>query len=73
MAWIITITKNLCLGRLRQHKKNADMPEEDWLIYVENHEEASPEDKQQLDYLHRFFENGVPDDALLADCGEKLV
>lgn len=45
MAWIITITKNLCLGRLRQHKKNADMPEEDWMIYVENHEEASPEDK----------------------------
>ena len=45
MAWIITITKNLCMNRLRQHKKNADTPEEDWLIYVENHDEASPEDK----------------------------
>ena len=30
MAWLMTITRNLCLQLLRQRQKTADLPEEDW-------------------------------------------
>ena len=29
MAWIITITRNLCLQKLREYQKRSDIPEED--------------------------------------------
>lgn len=30
MAWVITITKNLCLMKIRSDKKYSDIPEENW-------------------------------------------
>ena len=30
MAWIITIAKNLCFARLRQHNRQEQLPDEDW-------------------------------------------
>lgn len=44
MAWLMTITRNLCMEKLRERKKRADVPEEDWDRYIES-AAASPEDK----------------------------
>ena len=30
MAWIMTVAKNICLSRLRELKKRAELTEEDW-------------------------------------------
>lgn len=30
MAWIMTIARNLCLSRMRELKKHARLPDEDW-------------------------------------------
>lgn len=30
MAWIMTITRNLCLQKLREYRKRSDIPKEDW-------------------------------------------
>ena len=30
LAWLLTITRNLCLQRLRQRRRTADAPIEDW-------------------------------------------
>lgn len=30
MAWILTITKNLCYQKLRERQRQADLPQEDW-------------------------------------------
>lgn len=30
MAWLITITRNLCLQKLRNYKRKAELPDEDW-------------------------------------------
>ncbi len=48
MAWVMTITKNLCLQKLREHKKASDIPEEDWERYIAAKEEMSIEDKLVL-------------------------
>ncbi len=45
MAWILTITRNLCLGKLRERKRMSDIPEEDWQRYLEAHDRISLEDK----------------------------
>jgi len=45
MAWIFTITKNLCLQKLRDHKRTADFPEEDWERYIAANPRMSSEDK----------------------------
>ena len=45
MAWILTITRNLCLQKLREQKKTADIPQEDWEPYLQHREALSPEDR----------------------------
>ncbi|MBE6672136.1 MAG: sigma-70 family RNA polymerase sigma factor [Ruminococcaceae bacterium] len=45
MAWILTITKNLCLMKLRQRKKDGDTPLEDLAFTLSAPEDSSPEDK----------------------------
>ncbi len=45
MAWILTITKNLCYQKLRKNSKIADIPEEDWERYLDSKENISIEDK----------------------------
>lgn len=45
MAWILTITRNLCLMKIREYKRtNAEVPE-DWEKYIEEKESITPEDK----------------------------
>ena len=45
MAWIITIVRNLCLQRLREHKRFSDLPEENWEPYINSQEGISGEDR----------------------------
>ncbi len=45
MAWILTITKNLCYQKLRERQKNADLPQEDWELWLSHNEGLSHEDK----------------------------
>ena len=51
LAWILTITRNLCLQLLRDKKKHADIPEEDWEKYVGETDNASTEDNIVLTEL----------------------
>lgn len=44
MAWVFTITRNLCLMKLRQRNKNADYCEENWESSLAESNELSPED-----------------------------
>ncbi len=44
LAWILTITKNLCLQLIRDKKKQADIPEEDWEKYIGETDNVSTED-----------------------------
>ncbi len=48
MAWIITITRNLCLMKLRERAKITSVPQEDWELFLEKSEKISPEDRQIL-------------------------
>ncbi len=45
MAWILTITRNLCYQKLRKNAKISDIPEEDWERYLDSNENISVEDK----------------------------
>lgn len=45
MAWILTVTKNLCLMRLRQRKKDGDTPLEDLAFTLTAPEGTSIEDR----------------------------
>lgn len=45
MAWILTITRNLCLLKLRERKRMADIPPENWEPYLQACESTSPEDR----------------------------
>jgi RNA polymerase sigma-70 factor (ECF subfamily) len=46
MAWIITIAKNLCLMKLRERKKKAEVEDEDFFINAQYNEDSrlTPED-----------------------------
>jgi RNA polymerase sigma factor (sigma-70 family) len=48
MAWILTITRNLCLQKLREYQRRADIPAEDWAPYLESHGGITPEDRAIL-------------------------
>lgn len=48
MAWILTVTRNLCLARLRERKRSSDLPQEDWERYLDGREEMTPEDRLVL-------------------------
>lgn len=45
MAWILTITKNLCYQKLRERQRYADLPQEDWEPWLAANQGLSPEDK----------------------------
>lgn len=45
IAWVITIAKNLCLQKLREHQRRSDIPEEDWEKYITGKEDMTVEDK----------------------------
>lgn len=45
MAWIITITRNLCLQKLREYQRRSDIPEEDWEAYIGSNQNMLSEDK----------------------------
>ena len=45
MAWILTITRNLCMQKFRRESKVIDLPEDDWEKYLETREGMSVEDK----------------------------
>lgn len=45
MAWMMTIARNLCLQRLREHRRLSDLPQEDWEPFLESREDLMPEDK----------------------------
>lgn len=48
LAWMITIARNLCLQRLREHQRYSDLPEEDWAPYISGQEGISGEDRLVL-------------------------
>ena len=48
MAWILTITRNLCFQKLRERQRISDIPQEDWEPYLETCERTTPEDKLVL-------------------------
>ncbi len=45
MAWILTITKNLCLLKIRDQKRISDIPQEDWEKYLKGKDDMAQEDK----------------------------
>lgn len=48
MAWLMTITRNLCMQLLRERKKQAELPQEDWEPYLRSREEMTAEDRLVL-------------------------
>lgn len=48
MAWLMTITRNLCLQKLRERRKLSDLPQEDWEPYLSSCEAVTPEDRAVL-------------------------
>ena len=48
MAWMMTIAKNLCLQRIREQKKAADMPQDEWELHLLDNGELTTEDKSIL-------------------------
>ncbi len=48
MAWVMTITRNLCLQKIREHKRASDIPQEDWERYITSKESMSIEDKMLI-------------------------
>lgn len=53
LAWILTITRNLCLQKLREHRRMSDLPEEDWEPYLRSRDEISQDDKIVLEICMR--------------------
>lgn len=49
LAWILTITRNLCLQRLRERRRTAELPEEDWQPYLERCDSLSQDDRLVLE------------------------
>ena len=48
LAWLLTITRNLCLRKLRQRSKTADAPPEDWERVLQQRPAVTPEDRVLL-------------------------
>ena len=51
MAWIMTITKNLCMRKFRERKNLSDLPQEDWELYIEANERMSVDDKLVIEQV----------------------
>jgi len=48
LAWMMTITRNLCLQKIRERKRTEDIPEEDLERYSDDRCEISVEDRMIL-------------------------
>ena len=48
MAWLYTIARNLCLQRLRDRAKTADMPNDGWDIPMSEREDMTADDRMVL-------------------------
>ncbi len=48
MAWLLTITKNLCLQQLRKSEKTSSLTEEEWELYLCETRGLSTEDQSIL-------------------------
>ena len=48
MAWILTITRNLCMQKFRRDSKVIDIPNEDWEFFLESKEGLTVEEKLLL-------------------------
>ena len=57
MAWIMTITRNLCLGKLRGRGRYSDLPGEDWEPYLRSNENVSMEDRVILEHCLRDLQD----------------
>lgn len=45
MAWILTIARNLCLKRLQERKRTAELGTEDWRTYLDSCKDTTADDK----------------------------
>ena len=55
LAWILTMVKNLCLMKLREQKKTADLPMEEWDTVLPDREELDVDDRLVLEaYLEEL-------------------
>jgi RNA polymerase sigma-70 factor (ECF subfamily) len=45
MGWLIAITRNLCLQKLRERRRLSDLPQEDWEPYLAGRDGLTPEDR----------------------------
>lgn len=50
MAWILTITRNLCLDKLRMRSRMTDLPDENWEQYLDSRSSISIEDKLLIEF-----------------------
>ena len=55
VAWIMTVARNICMQKLRDRQRQADIPEEDWEPYLQAKESISPEDKIALSQCMRLL------------------
>ncbi len=53
MAWIFTITRNLCLTKLRARSRFSDLPEEDWEKHLQTDDCISISNKMTLEHCMR--------------------
>ena len=49
LAWLLTITRNLCLSRLRERKRRGELPEPDRQTDLHWREAVTPEDRMVLE------------------------
>ena len=45
MAWILTITRNLCYSHLREKQKTAEITPEEWDLHIEPREDLNREER----------------------------
>ncbi len=48
LAWLMTITRNLCLQQLRERSKMADSSQEQWELYLPSNDRFTMEDRNVL-------------------------
>jgi len=48
LAWLMTIARNLCLQQIRERRKMADAPQEEWEIHLSDDNALSMEDRSVL-------------------------
>lgn len=65
MAWIFTIARNLCLGKLRRANRLSDLPEEDWEPYLASNGSLSLEDRVVLKHCLQDLQEDERDILLL--------